>query len=73
MSALKKHRKSLLHRLDQMEHAGLLLYGSHISSSSIISCYVQDMDYGDIHFVGSAGSGYTQASTILKRKTSTGN
>jgi hypothetical protein len=61
-------RKKLYQLPDQMEYDGALLYGSHISSSPIMSCYVQDYNYGHIHFVDGSGGGDIQASTILKRK-----
>jgi hypothetical protein len=68
ISGTPSQRKELLLFLDQLEYSASIVYGSHISSASIMSCYVRDMDYSHIHFVDGAGGGYTQASRVLKRK-----
>jgi hypothetical protein len=61
-------RTALVQYLDELEQSGLIVYGSHISSASVMSCYVRDAEYGHVHFVDGAEGGYTQAATILKRK-----
>jgi hypothetical protein len=68
ISGTVSKRKDLLQFLDVLEYKGLIVYGSHISSASIMSCYVQNPEYGHIHFVDGAEGGYTHAASILKRK-----
>jgi Protein of unknown function (DUF3095) len=61
-------RKELLQFLDQLESTGEIFYGVHISASSIMSCYVRDLNSGHIHFVDGADGGYTHAARMLKGK-----
>jgi hypothetical protein len=68
ISGTVAQRKKLLQFLDKLEIDGSIIYGSHLSSASVMSCYVQNPEYGHIHFVDGAEGGYTQASQILKRK-----
>jgi Protein of unknown function (DUF3095) len=68
ISGTAVQREQLLQYLDGMEQNGTVVYGFHISSSTIMSCYVQNSEYGHIHFVDGAEGGYTQAAVILKRK-----
>jgi len=68
ISGTIKQRKELQKALDELEQDGAILYGLHISSASIMSCYVRDLVDGHIHFVDGSEGGYTQAAKILKRK-----
>jgi hypothetical protein len=68
ITGIKKQRLDLQAALDKLETAGIILYGLHVSNSSIMSCYVRDQQEGHIHFVDGAEGGYTQASVVLKSK-----
>ncbi len=68
ISGTAAHRKSLQILLDEMESAGEIYYGIHISSASIMSCYVRNLDDAHIHFVDGSEGGYTQAAKMLKAK-----
>jgi hypothetical protein len=68
ISGTIKQRKALQQALDELEQEGTILYGLHISSASIMSCYVRDLEDGHIHFVDGSEGGYTQAAKILKAK-----
>lgn len=63
-----RQREQLQNALDAMEAAGDIHYGLHISSESVMSCYVHDLQDGHIHFVDGAEGGYTQAAGMLKSK-----
>lgn len=63
-----EQRAQLQRVLDAMESAGEIHYGLHVSSESVMSCYVRDLQEGHIHFVDGAEGGYTKAAGILKRK-----
>lgn len=64
-----EQRKSLVSYLDNLETAGKIKYGLHVSKQSVMSCYVSDMKKDDhIHFVDGAGGGYTKAANQLKNK-----
>jgi hypothetical protein len=63
-----EQRKQLDEALQQLENEGLLLYGLHVSSESVMSCYVRNLDDHHVHFVDGADGGYTKAATILKKK-----
>jgi hypothetical protein len=68
ISGTEAQRKKLQAALDVLEQEGKILYGLHLSSESIMSCYVRDMKDGHIHFVDGADGGYTMAATMLKTK-----
>ena len=68
ISGTAAQRFSLEERLQQMETAGEIYYGLHISNASIMSCYVRNMDDAHIHFVDGSDGGYTQAASMLKAK-----
>lgn len=61
-------RRQLQQVLDKLEQEGMIKYGLHISTASIMSCYVRDLKDGHIHFVDGSEGGYTQAARILKAK-----
>jgi len=68
ISGTIKQRKELQQALDELEQDRAILYGLHISSASIMSCYVRDLVDGHIHFVDGSEGGYTQAAKVLKEK-----
>jgi hypothetical protein len=61
-------RTALQRLLNEMEDAGEIAYGLHVSPASVMSCYVRDHHDAHIHFVDGSEGGYTQASKILKEK-----
>lgn len=61
-------RETLQKALDEMENAGEIHYGMHISNVSVMSCYVHDLKDGHIHFVDGGDGGYTKAAGMLKQK-----
>ncbi len=61
-------RKQLQTALNELENAGELYYGFHVSSESVMSCYVRDWDDGHIHFVDGSEGGYTKAAKLIKAK-----
>ena len=68
ISGNQGQRFQLLKVLDELEQAGEVLYGVHVSGDSVMSCYVRDLKDGHIHFVDGAEGGYTQAARQLKAK-----
>jgi len=63
-----QQREQLQNALDGMEATREILYGLHVSSESVMSCYVHDLKDGHIHFVDGAEGGYTKAAGMLKQK-----
>ncbi|MET4083425.1 hypothetical protein ABIB40_003396 [Pedobacter sp. UYP30] len=61
-------RSALVKALDKMEKNSEILYGLHISSASVMSCYVRDLEDDHIHFIDGAEGGYTKAAAVLKKK-----
>ena len=68
MSGSAVQRKALIHFLDALEAKDTIRYGIHLSSASIMSCYVRDLKDDHIHFVDGAEGGYTKAAMVLKAK-----
>ncbi len=68
ISGTKEQREKFSKALDAFEQEGILLYGLHVSTASVMSCYVKNMDENHIHFVDGAGGGYTNAARMLKQK-----
>lgn len=60
--------EQLISYLQEREAAGDLKYGTHITHSSIMSCYVLDLKKNHIHFVDGTEGGYTTASKMFKAK-----
>ncbi len=63
-------RKLLETALAQLEKEGDIFYGLWVSSESVMSCYVRNMNDRHIHFVDGGGGGYTKAAAVLKKKIS---
>lgn len=68
ISGTASQREKLIHKLDKMEQKGEIIYGHHLSSDSIMSCYVRDRQNHHIHFVDGSDGGYTRAASQLKKK-----
>lgn len=68
ISGTVAQRKELQEGLIKLEEGGEIIFGFYVSDSTIMSCYVQDMNDKHIHFVDGAGGGYTEASKFLKKK-----
>ena len=69
-SGTSDKRQKLVDMMQKMEESGKLLYGMHVSTESIISCYVRDRNAQHIHFVDGSNGGYTMAAKQLKSKLS---
>nr|WP_295922421.1 DUF3095 domain-containing protein [uncultured Dyadobacter sp.] len=61
-------REALEKALGELESAGEIHYGMHVSKESVMSCYVHDLKDGHIHFVDGGDGGYTKAAGVLKQK-----
>jgi hypothetical protein len=68
ISGSRQQRSTLQAALDQLEQEGTIIYGLYVSSESVMSCYVRDLDDGHIHFVDGSNGGYTKAAGVLKQK-----
>ena len=68
ISGSSKKRKLLLDYLEKEEKKGKLVFGSHISKESVISCYVRNRKENHIHFIDGGKGGYTKAAGVLKSK-----
>ena len=68
ISGTADQRIKLTQALDDLEKESTVIYGMHVSASSVMSCYVRDLEDGHIHFVDGSEGGYTKAATILKQK-----
>jgi hypothetical protein len=55
--------------LQELETAGVLVFGLHVSDSALMTCLV-DAAGSDwhVHFIDGAGGGYTEAAKIMKSK-----
>ncbi len=60
--------KTLISYLDDLEKNEKLVYGLHVTHSSIMSCYVEDRKNKHAHFVDGTEGGYTKAAEMLKSK-----
>ncbi|MFK7812283.1 MAG: DUF3095 family protein [Maribacter sp.] len=60
--------KSLSSYLDELEKSNKIIYGIHITHSSIMSCYVEDRKHKHAHFIDGTEGGYTKAAEMLKTK-----
>ncbi|CAM4293559.1 DUF3095 family protein [Zobellia nedashkovskayae] len=68
ISGTTKQRQRLTKYLDELEKHEVIIYGIHVSNTSIMSCYVRNRNAKHIHFVDGGSSGYTRAAKVLKEK-----
>jgi hypothetical protein len=68
ISGTEAQRVKLTTALDLLEAQGIIIYGMHVSSSAVMSCYVRDLEDGHIHFVDGSEGGYTHAAGVQKAK-----
>ncbi|MGZ8557674.1 MAG: DUF3095 domain-containing protein [Chitinophagaceae bacterium] len=68
ISGTSAQREQLESALNDLERSGLISYGLNVSSESVMSCYVRNMNEDHIHFVDGAEGGYNKAAGMLKRK-----
>ncbi len=71
ITGTETQREQLDAELKKMEDEQRILYGLHVSSESVMSCYVRNMDDQHVHFVDGADGGYTKAAGVLKKKIAT--
>jgi hypothetical protein len=68
ISGTAGQRKMLETALNKLENDGDISYGLHVSTESVMSCYVRSLNEDHIHFVDGAEGGYTRAASMLKQK-----
>jgi hypothetical protein len=68
LSGTATQRKRFTAFLDTEEASGSLLYGHHVATESVMTCYIQAREREHIHFVDGSDGGYTAAAGELKRK-----
>lgn len=68
ITGTEKQRLILQKALNEMENDQEILYGLFVSSESVMSCYVRDLEDDHIHFVDGSEGGYTKAASVLKQK-----
>ena len=68
ISGTTQQRELLVSALNKLEQEGEILYGVYISTESVMSCYVKNMNDLHVHFVDGADGGYTNAATVIKKK-----
>ena len=68
ISGTPEKTEVLVRYLDKLESENQLVYGLHLTDSSVLSCYVEDMVRKHIHFVDGTDGGYTKAAEMLKAK-----
>lgn len=61
-------REKLQTALDELEASGDIFYGIHVSTESVMSCYVRNLNENHVHFVDGSEGGYTRAAGMLKKK-----
>ncbi|MCX6319695.1 MAG: DUF3095 domain-containing protein [Bacteroidetes bacterium] len=61
-------REELTTLLENLERDGEIFFGLHISTASVMSCYVRNLEEQHVHFIDGADGGYTKAAGVLKKK-----
>ena len=68
ISGTTHQREQLVDALTKLEKDGEILFGLYVSTESVMSCYVRNLNDRHVHFVDGAEGGYTNAASIIKRK-----
>lgn len=63
-----EQRIQLLDMLNELETQGVLSYGHFVSSASVMTCYVKNLNREHFHFLDGFGGGYTRAAYEFKSK-----
>lgn len=66
ISGTAKQRKSLESYLEQMHTRNKIVYGTHVSASSIFTCIVSDYNFAHVHFLDGSNGGYAMAAKKMK-------
>lgn len=68
ITGTRAQREKLNEVLEALEQEGKVLFGLHVSTESVMSCYVRNLDDQHVHFIDGADGGYTKAAGVLKKK-----
>ena len=68
ISGTEAQRLQLISFLLEKEKEGSIIFGHHVSSESIMTCYIRNRNKDHIHFVDGSNGGYTKAAMEIKRK-----
>jgi len=63
-----KMKDELTHLLESYFQEGKLVYGIHVTDSTVTTCFVKEYQRNHIHFIDGTGGGYTKASIGFKRR-----
>jgi hypothetical protein len=68
ISGSSKMKDELIHFLESYFQDGKLVYGIHVTDSTVTTCFVKEYQRNHIHFIDGTGGGYTKASVGFKRR-----
>ena len=68
ISGTTQQREQLVDVLTKLEKEGEILFGLYVSTESVMSCYVRNLNDRHVHFVDGSEGGYTKAAGIIKQK-----
>lgn len=68
ISGTTQQREQLVDALTKLENEGEILFGLYVSTESVMSCYVRNLNDRHVHFVDGAEGGYTKAAGVIKQK-----
>ncbi|MCZ8237033.1 MAG: DUF3095 domain-containing protein [Leptospiraceae bacterium] len=68
LSLTKEKRASLESYLETEERNGILVFGTHISDSALLTCLMHSESSSEVHFVDGSNGGYAMAAKVLKQK-----
>lgn len=68
ITGTKEQREKLHEVLEALEQQEQILFGLHVSTESVMSCYVRNLEDQHVHFIDGADGGYTKAAGVLKKK-----
>lgn len=63
-----KMKDKLSYFLESYFREGKLVYGIHVTDSTVTTCFVREYQKNHIHFIDGTGGGYTKASVGFKRR-----
>ncbi len=63
-----KMKDELSELLESYYQTGKLVYGIHVTDSTVTTCFVKEYQSNHIHFIDGIGGGYTKASVGFKRR-----
>lgn len=68
VSGASQQREKFIDVLEKLHQQGVIVFGSHVTTHSLVTCMISDYNSAHVHFIDGRGGGYTMAAAQLKQQ-----